>query len=75
MPRVPRLKIKSFGAAAEEICDLHQAGYFLDFEGRMVMVEGQRVGSYDELVRLASQDKYREQEFLEVILLPAIIGG
>ena len=72
---MPKLKIKTFGQAGEEICEVEQAGYLLDFEGRMVMVDGQRVQSYQELAGLASQEKYLSQEFLEVIQLPAIVGG
>ncbi len=72
---MPKLKIKSFGQAGEEICEVEQAGYLLDFAGRMVMVEGQRVQSYQDLVRLASQEKYLQREYLEVIQLPAILGG
>ena len=40
------------------------------------MVEGILVMSYDELVRLASQDDYQDNEFLEVeLLLTSIVGG
>ena len=42
----------------------------------MVMVEGSLVRSYEELVQLASQDDYREREFLKVeLLLTSIVGG
>lgn len=40
------------------------------------MVEGRLVRSYEELVRLAAQDDYRDRELLEVeLLLTSIVGG
>jgi len=41
----------------------------------LVMVEGHLVRSYEELVQLASQDEYRDREFLEVELLLTAVGG
>ncbi len=42
----------------------------------LVFVEGHLVNSYEELVQLASQDDYKDREFLEVVLLYAeIVGG
>ncbi|HSW56845.1 MAG TPA: hypothetical protein VLH15_00420 [Dehalococcoidales bacterium] len=52
-----------------------QARSLLNFELRIILVDGQRVHSYDELVRLATSDKYRNREIIEVIILPAVAGG
>ena len=54
-----------------------QAKYrFSDGGDVLVMVEGNLVRSYEELVQLASQDEYRDRELLEVELLPmAVVGG
>jgi hypothetical protein len=41
----------------------------------MYLVDGHSVKSYDELVRIASQDKYRNQDYLEVWVLLFIAGG
>jgi len=41
----------------------------------MVMVEGSLVRSYEELVQIASQDDYRDREFLNVELLPMFVLG
>ncbi len=38
-------------------------------------VEGQRIPTYDEFIRLISQDKYKDREYLEVVLVPAVEGG
>jgi hypothetical protein len=72
---LPKLIIKTFGSAGEDVCELEQARYLLDFDGRIVQVDGQAVHSYDELVQLAAQDKYKDKEFIEVVLLPTVVGG
>jgi hypothetical protein len=41
----------------------------------MILVDGQRLRSYDELVRLAAQEKYQNQEFIEVVAILLIAGG
>ena len=42
----------------------------------LVMVEGNLVRSYEELVQMASQDEHKDKELLEVELLPtAVVGG
>ena len=77
MSKLPKLKIKLlFGYPSEDICELEQAKYRFTYgqEG-LVVVEGQVVNSYEELVQLASRDDYKDKEFLEVELLPALIGG
>ena len=75
MSRLPKLKIKlPLGYPSEDVCDLEQAKYRLNFDAGIFLVEGQRVHSYDELVQLATQDKYKNKEFLEIELL-LIEGG
>jgi hypothetical protein len=54
---------------------LEQAEYLLNFDRGIILVEGQRVYSYDELVQLASQDKYKNKEFIEVVGILPISGG
>ena len=72
---LPELKIKTFGYAGEDTCSLDQAACILDFERRFVIVEGQKVNSYTDLVALASSEKFRDREYIEVVLLPKIAGG
>jgi hypothetical protein len=70
------LKIKlSPDFPAEESFDLEEARQRLNFESGMILVEGQIVHSYDELVHLAAQEEYRDKEFLEVIGIMPIAGG
>lgn len=76
MSRLPKLKIKlPFGYPSEEVCELEQAKYRFDFVDVVLVVEGQGVHSYDELVQLATQDNYKNKQFLEVVLIPLIEGG
>jgi hypothetical protein len=76
MSRLPKLKIKlPTGNHSEYICDLEQAKQYLNFNEGVFLVEGQGVQSYDELSHIATQEKYKNKEFLEVEWLQVIGGG
>jgi hypothetical protein len=76
MSPLPRLKIKfPAGFPSEDVCELEQARYRLNFDDGIIMVEGQTVHSYDELAGLAARDNYKDKEFIEVVLLQVIEGG
>ncbi len=77
MSKLPKLKVQSLLGNDDrpEVCDLEQAKNRFDYDSGIIVVEGQVVSSYDELVRLAANDKYKGQEFLEVVLMPFIAGG
>ncbi len=70
-----KLKIKVVGVAGDNICEVEQARYIFSLGGRIVMVEGEQVKSYDDLVRLVALDKYRNKEFIELVLVPVVMGG
>ena len=72
---MPKLLVKVFGDPGEDICELEEARYLLVFADRIVVVDGQDVHSYEELVEVVSQEKYGDQEFVEVVQIPAIQGG
>ena len=76
MPDMPQLKVQTIRdlKLVEEILDIEQARYLVHANAHVV-VEGQRINSYDELVQLASQDGYKNREFLEVVLLPIEVAG
>jgi hypothetical protein len=59
----------------EDIGELEEAKYFLSFDYRIILVDGQNIHSYDELVKIVCQGKYRDQEFVEAVQMPAITGG
>jgi len=72
---MPKLLIKVFGDPGEDMCELEEAKYLMDFSSQMIVIDGQQIHSYDELAKIASQEKYRNQEFIEVVQIPAITGG
>ena len=77
MSKLPKLKVKlHVGRLSEELREFEQ-GQYLPFSDDhvLIFVEDHFINSYDELVRLASQDSYKDKEFLEVLLTPAIGGG
>ena len=72
---MPKLLIKVFGDPGEDICELEDAKYLLDFAGQIIVIDGQQIHSYDELVNIVSLEKYRNQELIEVVQVPAVTGG
>ena len=78
MSKLPKLKVQSLFESGGDsgICDIEQTKHrFVYGTETIVMVEGQVVNSHEELVQLANQESYKDKEFLEVVLLPFIIGG
>jgi hypothetical protein len=72
----PKIKILlPAGYPAEDPFELEEARSRLNFDSGMILVDGQRLRSYDELVRLAAQEKYQNQEFIEVVAILLIAGG
>jgi hypothetical protein len=57
------------------VVNLEESQSLLDFEGRIILVEGQRAHSYDELAALVASDEYKNKKYLEVVVLPTIVGG
>ena len=72
---MPKLLIKAFGDPGEDICELEDAKYLFNVANQLIVIDGQLVRSYDELVKIAAQEKYKDQELIEVIQIPAISGG
>ncbi len=66
--------LKPLGYSNGTPCDLEQARN-LNYNGVMVLVDGKRVHSYDELVQVATQDIYKNREYVEVVLLQLAAGG
>lgn len=73
---MPKIKIQlSPGYPVEDAFEIEEAQSRLNFKSGIVLVEGQRVNSYEDLVRLARQDKYKNREFIEVTVVLYISGG
>ena len=80
MSKLPKLKVEyEVGEARQErICNFEEAKNFLYGSNGgqyLVTVEGQGVISYEELAQLASQDDYKDREFLKVKLTTLIVAG
>ena len=71
MAKLPKLHVKSFPAEMEEdIRDFEQGKEFpFLLNDSLILVEGQAITSYDELVKIAAQDSYRNRELLDVVIL------
>ncbi len=83
MSKLPKLKIREYSwnqntSDEEVIYAFEQAEYRLPWnprQGVSVVVEGQWVSSYEELVQLAAQDDYKDRGVLKVDLIPILDGG
>jgi hypothetical protein len=47
----------------------------LNFDDSLVIIDGRQARSFDELVQIVTQEKYKDEELIEVIVLPAVEGG
>jgi len=77
MSKLPKLRVLNpFWDVAEEIRDFEQ-GKYLPFNAlnSLIVVEDQVIYSYEDLVRLAAEDRHKDKEFLEVRFLDVFIGG
>jgi hypothetical protein len=77
MSEFPKLKIKRTWNPVEETHDLEEVRDLLFNRGAdlLVIVEGQRVSTYDELVQMAEHEKYRSKESLDVVMTPLWPAG
>jgi len=77
MSDLPKLQVKWWGRW-ERVIDFEQAKSLLPFghyEGVRILVEGQAVNSYEELVQLAAQDCHKDKELLELAVIMPVSGG
>ena len=74
MARLPKIKLK-MPNGREEIRDLEEAKNFLSNWGMLIIVEGQAINSYEQLIKIANQNSHKSKEFLEVTVVPFIEGG
>ncbi len=77
MSGFPKLKVTYLidGQRSEEMIDFEQAPYFLFNYDVIVAVEGEVIRTYEELVQLASRERFRDRDFLEVQMETVIAGG
>jgi hypothetical protein len=76
MSHLPKLKIKlPSGNPDEYVYDLEDARDVLNFSEGVFMVDGQWIHSYNEIVSLARQERFKDREFIEVEWLQVMGGG
>jgi len=76
--KLPKLKVTdwSYGHPEETVREFEQAKDFLNLDPTLlVMVEGEVLVSYNELIRLVGQGHYQGKECLHVELVPLVGGG
>ena len=74
MSALPKLKIVKWNG--DEV--VHKIEEWKDFPfaiDDLVMVEGQEIYSYQELLAMASKEPFKSREFLNVRVMPFIAGG
>ncbi len=76
MTKLPELKFSTIrgGELSEEVRDFESARYIFVADA-IILVEGYRTNSYEELLELASRNEYRGREFLEVVILPLEVAA
>ena len=77
MSRFPKLKVTHWvdTQASQEVIDFDQAPHFLFNYDVIVAVEGEVIHSYADLVQLASQDRFKDRDFLDVQMETVVAGG
>jgi len=77
MSEFPKLKVTHLidGQRSEEMIDFEQAPHFLFNYDVIVVVEGEVIRTYAELVQLATRDRFKDRDFLEVQMETIIAGG
>jgi hypothetical protein len=76
MTKLPKLKVKKDAwKDTIEIQDFEQAKDF-PYAGEIIIaVEGRQVNSYEELMQMVEQGRFKNKKYLEVLFLPLITGG
>ena len=77
MSSLPKLRVVNpYWDVSEEVRDFEQ-GKYLPFSAASfaVVVEGQVISSYEELLKLAAEEPYKDKDLLEVKLTEIISGG
>lgn len=76
MSPLPKLKIKLPRSNPDEyIYNLEEARDVLNFSEGVFIVDGQWIHSYNELVNIAKQERFREKDFIEVEWIQVMGGG
>ncbi len=77
MANLPKLKVNkaAWTEEAEEIQEFEQAKNFPFDQELIIVAEGRQINSYEDLLAMAQQERFKDKPYLEVIILPMIVGG
>jgi hypothetical protein len=75
MGKLPKLRIKKDPSEPAVIEDFDQAAYLPYNQGVIIVVEGHMVSSLEELKSLIEKCQYWDKDYLNVNLMPIVIGG
>lgn len=78
MSGLPKLKVTRVpvGYPEEEILELEEAEYRLNYNESAILAEGRPIRNHEELLRLAAEDGYKDKEFINVtIIVEFYVGG
>ncbi len=71
---LPKLKITKWNGE-EEVQEIEKWEEFPFGIDDLIVVEGQEVYSYAELLELAGKEPYKSQKYISLRILPLIAGG
>ena len=78
MSKLPKFKIKlPFEHVADAICDLEQVRHRFNWghEQFLIVVDNRVINSYEELVELVKQERFRDTKLFEIELQDIEVGG
>ncbi|MDP2931073.1 MAG: hypothetical protein Q8O05_01075 [Chloroflexota bacterium] len=77
MANLPKLRIKRAWNPTEEVREMAQARQLLFERGpdMVILVEGQHVRSYEEMVEMVKEAPYKDKDSLEVVITPLWPAG
>jgi len=78
MTALPKLRVRlPSDHEPQDVYSVEEARYRFNWgcDPFLVVVEGQYVSSFEELLDLARQDRFKDREFLEVEIHPLLAGG
>jgi hypothetical protein len=76
MSELPKLRVKKNAWEENfEVMDFEQAQKFPFNEEVIISVEGEQICSYECLLEFAADEKQKGKQYLEVMILPMILGG
>jgi hypothetical protein len=75
MTKLPKLRIQTDPSEPAVVEDFEQAANLPYNRGLIIAVEGHMVSSFEELKNLLEKHQYWDKEYLNVSLLPIVLGG